>query len=337
MAINKRLQIKNDLASLTVDLHGGAITDFQLIQHPINPLSFAFKKAQMPKNNQAGAPYQGHFICMPYWGLPSAAEIKKGKPNHGDFSNIEWQAIKQNEKNIEMQSVSLKEKMLINRKIKLGKKSARIKVREKIINSVATERPFNIVQHPTIAVPFLSNKTRIDCNGYLGFNQAHFKDAEKKKTNWPHGMHENGNLIDLSNPENPYNSVFSFIVNPIEKYGWVTAYSPEKKLILGYIWERKDYPWINIWRHWQKNKLTYLGIEFGTTGIHQPYKDIKSSYPTLFGEKTISFLKPGETIKKRYTAFLIKTWNPIKKINEVAFSKVDKKIIIKTDSGIFSI
>src|ERR1700755_3260544 len=84
--------LENSLCSLTVDSFGGAITNFHLKdEQQINPLSFAFTQEQMPENNKNGAPYQGHFLCLGRWGLPSEGEIKTGVPNHGEAANIHWE------------------------------------------------------------------------------------------------------------------------------------------------------------------------------------------------------------------------------------------------------
>lgn len=46
-------KLKNDSASLIIDLLGGAITKFNLNEKDINPLSFNYpKKSQMPANNK---------------------------------------------------------------------------------------------------------------------------------------------------------------------------------------------------------------------------------------------------------------------------------------------
>ena len=86
-----KICLHNPASSLTVDLSGGAITDFHLKDEAcINPLSFEFSKDQMPVNNKTGAPYRGHFFCVGRWGLPSEGEIKSGIPNHGEIANIGW-------------------------------------------------------------------------------------------------------------------------------------------------------------------------------------------------------------------------------------------------------
>ena len=69
-----RACIENESASLSINLDGGAIIDFQLKTTGINPLSFLYPNDLMPSNNKNGAAYQGHFLCLGRWGEPSSGE-----------------------------------------------------------------------------------------------------------------------------------------------------------------------------------------------------------------------------------------------------------------------
>ena len=337
MGKNKTLCIGNKTASLEVNPEGGAITDFHLTKNKINPLSFAFTKEQMPQNNKAGAPYRGHFICCPYWGLPSAGEIKKGFPNHGAFANMKWQIKKKTGHFVAMKAGSKKEGLSLKRKISISTESAIIKVEEEIKNINSFSRLYNIVQHPTLAMPFLDNSILIHSNATAGFNQAHYKNAEKQKTIWPFVKDEKEKEFNITKPSTAANGVYSFIINPAEKFGWITAYSAKNNLLFGYIFERADYPWINIWKHGVAGKVQYLGIEFGTTGIHQPFDEIIKSSPKLFNENCISVIDADETIKKKYWSFLIETGEKIKLIKSVLLNPVLNCVTITTDESLYII
>jgi hypothetical protein len=53
--------------------------------------------------------------------------------------------------------------------------------------------------------------------------------------------------------------------------GWVTTTTASKELLLGYLFSTTDYPWLNLWRHVQAGHPFARGLEFGTTGLHQPF------------------------------------------------------------------
>lgn len=125
--------IQNKQASLSIDLYGGAVTDFHLNnEEKINPLSFAFTKEQMPDNNKEGAVFQGHFLCLGRWGLPSESEIKAGACDHGQFANIEWELLEKDKLCIKMFAKSELEGLQVKREIKLDEDNVFFKVKETV-------------------------------------------------------------------------------------------------------------------------------------------------------------------------------------------------------------
>ncbi|CAN5312216.1 hypothetical protein BH23BAC1_BH23BAC1_21970 [soil metagenome] len=299
--------IRNEESSLTIDLFGGAITDFHL-HDDVNPLNFSFLQEQMPANNKGGAPYQGHFLCLGRWGEPSAGESKAGIPNHGQIANIPWE-IDDNGINdtIMMQAVSSLEGLRLKRTLRIDGESPVYGVREEVTNINPLGRFYNMVQHPTLAHPFLDNFTIINCNADIGYNYIFSKNPEQQTSNWPNGVCEDSSILNLSRPEKAYNSVFSFIIKKGDKLGWISAFSPKYKLVIGYLWMRKDYPWINLWQDWAADQIRFRGIEFGTTGIHKPFNQIVEDRNTqLFGEKTLKFIDAGEVVSRSYLSFLYK-------------------------------
>lgn len=306
-ASNTKIILENEKASLSMALFGGAITDFHLKELQINPLSFRFSKAEMPDNNKGGAVYQGHFLCLGRWGQPSEGEIRAGMPNHGQAANISWDCEQcGNLRKAEVSARSPLEGLEIKRLIQLDEENAVFGVEEVVKNFNPLGRLYNMVQHPTLAGPFLDSTTIIDCNGDMGFNQEHYRQPEKFGLKWPLGYDHDNTRIDLRNSGKPYNAVFSYIVDPAKELGWITAVSPKFNLVFGYIWRRKDYPWIHLWQHYQKGHIRYKGIEFGTAGIHQPFIKILEGPATIFGEKPYAYIDAGEVITKNYWSFLLK-------------------------------
>ncbi|HRH61073.1 MAG TPA: hypothetical protein PL045_10915, partial [Chitinophagaceae bacterium] len=304
-----------------VDLFGGAITNFQLHGRQINPLSFQFTKEQMPANNKAGAAYQGHFLCAGRWGEPSSGEIEAGIPNHGEPANILWHLKNKTEDALQMKVHSSKEGLLVARSLQLSNSHALFSVKETVTNRNILGRLFNIVQHPTIAAPFLDENTIVNSNADKGFEYRNGNAPEQHLMQWPNVVDDAGNEFDLRNSTHIFNSVYSFIVKPGEKYGWITAYSPMHQLIFGYIWQQKDFPWINLWQHFENGKIKYRGMEFGTTGLHLPFQTIwKNNLFKVLDENTAAYIDAGEKISYEYAAFLCATTENITGVKNVAIA-----------------
>ncbi len=321
------VKLENNCVSLTIDPFGGAVTAFCLKGNDINPLSFAFSNERMPVNNTAGANYQGHFVCIGRGGEPTQGEIKAGLPNHGEPANILWTVTENRKAGLQMQTVAAKEGLQVDRTIIMDEHSALYAVKEIVININALGRLYNIVQHPTLAAPFLDETTIINCNASTGFNQALYKDISSNVIEWPLAKDDLNNIIDLRNPRSSYNAVYSFVVKPVDKYGWITAFSPTHKLLCGYIWKRSDYPWIHLWQHYNQGKIQYRGIEFGTAGIHQPFPEILNTATTLFGEKTYEYIDAGQTITKSYFSFIQSIEDGFTGVEDV--SVINGAVIIK--------
>lgn len=328
---NRIIIVKNKSATLCVDLFGGAIVDFHLNDIAVNPLTFRFAKKQMPANNKAGASYQGHFACIGRWGEPSPGEIKAGLPNHGEAANIMWHG-KTSAGKITMQADCKNEGLHVARTITPGKGSAIFSVKETISNSNILGRLYNIVQHPTIAAPFLSAETIINCNATKGFEYRNADDYKKHLLSFPKAKDEQNKAYDLSNPEQAYNSVYSFVVKQADEFGWITAYSPAYHLLLGYVWPRRQYPWINLWQHFESGEIKYRGLEFGTTGIHQPVKNmLGKNLLNILNEQTARFIDAGEKQSFEYTAFLYNTTKNFTSVKNVEI--INNEIYISTTNS----
>ncbi|MBV9963306.1 MAG: hypothetical protein JO072_13765 [Parafilimonas sp.] len=329
-----KISLENNLCSLTVDSFGGAITNFQLKDdEEINPLNFAFTQEQMPSNNKNGAPYQGHFLCAGRWGLPSEGEIRKGVPNHGEAANSLWETTTKEELIINMQTTAGLEGLHVERRLELDNQYSLFKVEETFTNINSLGRLYNVVQHPTLAAPFLDSKTIINCNATIGFDQSNYKHATEKRVEFPFAKDDKGNTFNLKKPTINYSSVFSFIVDAKNKIGWLTAYSKQHNLLFGYVWKRSDYPWIHLWQHFENDKIKYRGLEFGTAGIHQPFKEILNTATELFGEKTFAYIDAGESVYKKFFSFIYKTGDDFSEIENITFD--ENNFVMKTTSRKF--
>jgi hypothetical protein len=331
-----KTSLENNYCALVIDDFGGAITDFHLKEDAqINPLSFAFTKEQMPENNKNGAPYQGHFLCLGRWGLPSEGEMKAGIPNHGEPANISWETTATSKNELHLQTTAKLEGLHVERSVQLDENNGVFRVEEIITNINPLGRVFNIVQHPTLAAPFLNASTAVNSNATIGFNQEQYRSAEKNSFHFPFVKDNNGNAFNVKNPQTNYNAVFSFLIDKNHNIGWLTAYSPAHNLLIGYVWKRSDYAWIHLWQHWNETEIMYRGLEFGTAGIHRPFEEIINTATQLFSEKTFAYIDAGESVSKKYFCFI---YRPGRSFAEVENIRIDANaIIIQTSNEIFTL
>src|SRR5579872_7260851 len=226
-------------AQAVVDLGGGSIVEFQFKDRHLNPLSW---NSEEP----AAARPMGHFLCLDRWGAPSDAESRNGMPFHGEASHVNWRIVREPR----LDGSSIRAEMAatlplagfeVTRRIQLAGSAALLRVSESVTNTRKLGRVYNMVQHPSIAPPFLDETTLVDANARRGFMQSSpLPNPEEPPVWWPQALHDGQpeNLRRLTNDDKP--EVVSFTIDG--EYGWVTAANAAAGLLIGYIWRTSDYP-----------------------------------------------------------------------------------------------
>ncbi len=302
--------LENEQTSLAINLFGGAFIDFHLKDKPINPLSWELGLAQMPKNNQKGAPFRGHFLCLGRWGSPTDGEIKAGIPHNGEQSNTFWTLEeKKTPLHIKLYNDAPLDGLAVSREVTLSSDASVFSVVETFQNINSIGRINNVVQHPTLGPPFLSKKTRVFSNAHKGFLQKFsYPEPEKYSFEWPMVNIPAENIsTDFSKSDHGFNGVTTHTFKEQDTIGWIVVFSPENKLMFGYVWHTSEYPWLNVWHHEENGKVKAKGLEFGTTGIGRSYEDLVMNDTRFYGQTSYEFIDAGESVSKQYYCFLMPT------------------------------
>lgn len=300
----KAAVLENEAAVLKVDLGGGAIGDFHLKSGGLNPLNWG-----TPGPGDLGIHGFGHFLCLDRWGPPSEAEGKLGMPYHGEAPNVPWTLDKSpsaagGATEAQMTARLPKAGLAIRRTVRMSGKEAIYLVREEVTNENALGRVYNMVQHPTVGPPFLDESTVVDCNGRRGFAQGgSLPEPEEPSFFWPRALNRDGAAVNLRHlAGDPDPNVVSYAID--EAHGWVTAATPGRGVLIGYLWKTRDYPWVSLWRDTREGRPTARGLEFGSTGLHQPFP-ILTRKGRIWDRPTFAYLDAGETAVRSYTSFLV--------------------------------
>ncbi len=315
------MKLENKKAILQVNLAGGAYCDFHLKDLPLNLLNWRISDPEQP-------PFMGHFLCFDRWGPPSDAEKTNGFRHHGEVNTEHWELLDKAQGKDALLKCSMRCKLpmgglQLTRRIAMAEDEPVFFVTEEIKNLNKYGRMFNIVQHVTLAPPFLDSTVLFDNNTKKGFENKGdgSLNQEEPVIKWPETIHE-GKTISLRQFKGEWPEVSSFVYDKSEKYAWATASNPGKGLLLGYIWKRKDYPWINYWRHLEKGTPMAFGMEFGTTGLHEPFP-IVARKGKIFGQNIYDFIDAGEIINKSFMGFLAKIPDDYKGVEEIIISEFD--------------
>lgn len=306
-----RLVLDGQAAVLVVDLGGGSIADFHLKSNPLNPLqwdswSFGDTPDQAPPIEPRS---MGHFLCLDRWGPATQAEQAHGMGWHGEATRVWWTQDEdvRAEDGFLLADLSAElplAGLAVARSIRMSQEQAVFAVAEAVTNTRHLGRVYNIVQHPTIGPPFLDESTRVDANGTRGFMQeTPMPTPEDPEVRWPYARKKDGTEVDMRHlTDDAAPAVVSYIVE--EEYGWTTAINAGQGLLIGYIWPMADYPWFDAWRHVRDGKPFARGLEFGTTGLHQP-GPVLVQKGHIFGRQILRFIDADETQVFTYANFLM--------------------------------
>lgn len=300
----KKIILENDRIVLQINSRGGSYGDFHLRNLPLNPINWESTDPDPPF-------FKGHFLCFDRWGPPSEAEKANGFPHHGEVNLQNWEIMEAPPEKGGVVRCTMRCRLPmggleLTRKVELAQDEPLFFVTEEIKNLNKYGRMYNIVQHVSLAPPFLDTATLFDNNAEKGFEDKEdgSLNQEEPVLKWPLARH-GGKKISFRQFRDEWPRVSSFVFQEDEKFGWTTAANPGKNLLLGYIWKTADYPWINFWRHMESGIPSAFGMEFGTTGLHEPFP-VVAKKGKIFGRNIYDFIDADEVVRKSFAGFLVK-------------------------------
>lgn len=289
-------QLQNDKLQVIITPGGGHIASLTLRSGPgskLNPLWLPpWKSVEPGQWSSSGGRYGdkpgaqlvssilGHNLCLDFFGAPSDAEIKAGIPVHGEAPCLNWFSSQKTSDRIVYSTVLPNAQMSVTRTIQMTPGSSALWISESVENMSAMDRPFGWNQHVTLGPPFLQEgESSYDMDAGWGMVDAkEFSKGQRLKQGgeftWPDAPGADGSTVNLrAFPGSSKNSDFTAnVMDTSRNWVYFTCINPKKRLLIGYIWPRKDWPWAANWEEnhfrtgkpWNGKGLA-RGIEFGTT------------------------------------------------------------------------
>ena len=319
--VRPRVELDNGALRVVVDLAGGSICSVTAPESDVNPLSFGHP----PSSAEVEPTAMGHFLCCERWGPASEAEQAEGQTWHGEASKTLWELSTGSTPEAATMSVSLSMSGLsITRHMRLLKGAPVMLVTETVTNERGQGRLYNIVQHPSIGAPFLSEGTVVDSNATEGFAQAPrvgATDSVEKPVlppvptfRFPTTTNPSKTATQLRTMAGAgADDVASYVLPADASHGWCTATSRlpnAAALTFGYIWPAADYPWLSLWRSnvddggggggsGGRHARYARGLEFGSSGLHQPFEVLAAVGPVM-GRPVVHWLEPRASCTRQY-------------------------------------
>ncbi len=328
----RAVQIENDLVRVTVTVEGGHIAEIFHKPSGVNPLwspnwpsiePSSYDPVRHPEYGggveaQLLSGILGHNICLDTFGPPSAEEAQAGMPVHGEAAVVTY-SVSEGPDFIVLETTLAKAQLRFKRRISMLPASTVISVSEELENLSASDRPIAWTQHVTLGEPFLqrgstqfrASATRSKVIG-ASFNDGMGMQQADAEFDWPLCPRKDGGVQDLSSfPGDEVSAGFSaHLMDPEEEQAWFLAWSPHSKVVIGYLWQRTDFPWL---ARWEENHLRTdmpwngggfaCGMEFGVSPMAESRREMISR-GSLFGVPSYRWIPARSTVRVTYCAFI---------------------------------
>lgn len=326
--------LANSRLQATIMTKGSTLASLTLADDPekLSPLWNPMRMARelgKPVKFDGGA---GLFVCVDGFGPTSAEEHAAGLPGHGE-AHTETYTI-HSERQGSGTAVTLTAKLPIvqevfTRTFRVIDGENVIYVESQLESLLGFDRPLNWAEHATIGSPFLEpGVTVVDVSGSRSqtrpYTSTRSGDVDERLTSgqdftWPLAPGLDGKIIDLrQTPADPhFLDHAATLLDPNREFEWVTAINPKKRLIIGYLFRRTDYPWLQHWGYYPPTRKMARGMEFGT----QPYDVSRREAVTaasMFGTPTYRWLAAKSKVNTRFLIFYAHTPQRFDKVDDVS-------------------
>jgi hypothetical protein len=310
------LLLANGKLALTVRTRGGAMAHLILADdgERISPLHARL----------------GHFVCVDGFGPVSPEERKAGLPGHGEANRVPWELVSSDKKDgtttVSFSAILPIVQEIFRRTIRMVDGENVIYVDSELESLLGFDRPVNWGEHATIGPPFLElGKTTVEMSSKRGMTRSWESQNEKphrlaslKEFKWPNAPGLNGEPIDVRTvpATPPIGDHTTSQMDPSRKFVFVTAFHPDKRLLLGYVWRREEYPWTQLWEWYPDSVNSARGLEFAVQPFDMPRREVVQQN-SLFDTPTYRWLPAKSKISSAFVMFYTRTPEGFGKVDDV--------------------
>jgi hypothetical protein len=330
--------LANDKIELTILTHGGAMTGLVLLDDPrkLSPLWNPIRLAREAGQKNIFGPSIGHFVCVDGFGPVSPEEQAAGLPGHGEAYEQPWE-LRFSGKEGNTATVTFAAKLplvreVFTRTLRLVDGENVVYVESQLESQLGFDRPVCWAEHATIGAPFLQpGVTAVDMSAHHARTRPHEPgdDADLhhrlpsgKDFTWPMAPALKGGKLDLrvSPKDSGWGDHTTCRMDPARNLVFVTALNPEKRLLLGYVFHREEYPWLQSWEYYPASGAWARGLEFSTQPFDVPRREA-IQLNTLFDTPTYRWLPARSRIGTHFLMFYTHAPEGMRKIDDVRLEK----------------
>ena len=328
----RAVSVENDRLRVTILVEGGHLAEILDKRSGVNPLwtpswpsiepsAFGLSDRTVyggPADGPLLAGIMGHNLCLDIFGGPSAEESAAGLTAHGEASVLPYE--------IEAIGTTLMARAdlplaALKFERRLDVRDTSIAVTETVTNVAACDRPIGWTQHVTLGPPFLEHgqtEFRASATQSRVFETA-FGSADYlvpgADFDWPAAPRLDGGVADLSRFTDAASSsaYTAHLLDRCRDDAFFLAFSPTARLAFGYLWRRRDFPWLGVWEEnrsrtappWNGIEVT-RGMEFGASPFPETRRQMIDR-GQMFNEATYRWIPAQRSVTAAYQIHAIST------------------------------
>jgi len=324
------LLLSNDRIELTVLPEGGAMAQILLKddKEKINPLWNPYWIARQAGLNRPTNFYRGHFVCVDGFGPVSPEERSAGLPMHGEAHTLPWELKSQRkEGNTTSAAFSVNlplSQEVFTRTFHVVDGEQVVWVESGLTNLLAFDRPVFWGEHATISAPFLEpGKVAVDMPASKSKTKAYQPAPTRRLQSfadftWPMAPTLDGKLFDVRTaPMSPnVTDHTTTLLDPSRRLVFVTALHLDRNLMIGWVFRREEFPWVQTWLSYPGPNRMTRGLEFATQPFDLTRAEVLTSGP-LFDSPVFRIARAKSTIASSFLMFYTSVPDGFQKVDDV--------------------
>ena len=326
------LLLSNDKISLTVVPEGGAMAAIVLAadSEKINPLWNPQWIAREAKLSPPTTFYRGHFVCVDGFGPVSAEERAAGLGMHGEAYTLPWQVESyQKQGNTASASFSVALPIVqetLKRRYHVVDGENIVWVDSELTSHLGFDRPVFWGEHATVSAPFLEpGRVAVDMPAYKSKTKAHPTPPGPNRQlqsfvdfTWPMAPTIDGQMFDVRTAPMKANVTdhTTSLLDPARQIAFVTALHLDKKLLIGWVFRRDEFPWVQTWLSNPGPNRMARGLEFATQPYDLTRAEVLRNGP-LFDSPVFRILPAKSTISAKFLMFYTSVPDGFQKVDDV--------------------
>ena len=331
------VRMANDRIELVVLKNGGSFASLTLSDSGdrMNPMWDSLRADREQGRPERATGAVGHFVCVDGFGPPSSHERDAGMEGHGEAHRLAWTTEFAGESGagtVLRQSVTLpRVREVLRRELRMLAGENVVYAKSSLTSLLDFDRPVNWAEHATIGSPFLERGiTVVDMSPGKAVTRPRTEASRNgllhrlvggKEFEWPMAPARAGGLVDLRAAPRDSHSLdhTGHRMDPDGEWAFVTALHPLKRLLLGYIFRTSEFPWLQTWESYPRDRLMARGLEFGTQAFDLPRREVVTE-GKMFGTALYRWLPARSTIEAGYLMFWTKTPEGFLGVNEAEWA-----------------